>query len=184
MTKLESNLFEKYIPENVQGILFFPILKSNLLIHPPLSSTKGQYSRWQATDLRVIQLVERGLTELYYSLPTWSGDLTAPVFSLCLRVCLIWVCVILEVVESFEVKLRYFFYKLLIWQPMSECVVPLAQQVHIGATFVGLDWSSKYKIVEFTEHRLNPILFVLLTWFKRMKWICIEEQKLGWFFVV
>ena len=39
---------------------------------------------------------------------------------------------ILEVVESFEVKLRYFFYKLLIWQPTSECAVPLAKQVHIG----------------------------------------------------
>ena len=132
-----------YVPENVQGILIFTIFKSDLLIHPPLSSTKGQYSRWQATDLRVIQLVERGLTELYYSLPTWSGDLTAPVSSLCLRVCLIWVCVILEVVESFGVKLRHFFYKLLILQPTSEYVVPLAKQVHIGATFVGLDWSSK-----------------------------------------
>ena len=120
-----------YVPENVQGISIFPIFKSDLLIHPPLSSTKGQYSRWQATDLRVIQLVERGLTELYYSLPTWSGDLTAPVSSLCLRVCLIWVCVILEVVESLEVKLRHFFYKLLIWQPTSECAVPLAKQVHI-----------------------------------------------------
>ena len=98
MTKLEeSNLFENVCTWECPRVLIFTIFKSDLLIHPPLSSTKGQYSRWQATDLRVIQLVERGLTELYYSLPTWSGDLTAPVFSLCLKVCLIWVCVILEV---------------------------------------------------------------------------------------
>ena len=174
MTKLKSNLFENLCARNVRRILTFPIFKSNLLIHPPLSSTIGQYSRWQATDLRVIQLVERGLTELYYSLPTWSGDLTAPVFSLCLRVRLIWDCLTWGKIALFLLQ-----------------IVDLAANVWecgtlgtAGSYRRVCDWSSKHKVVVFTEHGLNPILFVLLTWFKRMKWICIEEQQLGWFFVV
>ena len=137
-----------YVPENVQRILIFPIFKSNLLIHPPLSSTIGQYSRWQATDLRVIQLVERGLTELYYSLPTWSGDLTAPVFSLCLRVRLIWDCLTWGKIALFLLQ-----------------IVDLAANVWecgtlgtAGSYRRVCDWSSKHKVVVFTEHRLNPTL--------------------------
>ena len=137
-----------YVPENVQRILIFPIFKSNLLIHPPLSSTIGQYSRWQATDLRVIQLVERGLTELYYSLPTWSGDLTAPVFSLCLRVRLIWDCLTWGKIALFLLQ-----------------IVDLAANVWecgtlgtAGSYRRVCDWSSKHKVVVFTKHRLNPTL--------------------------